>query len=324
MRSAIQYQPDRDQLALAAELEAPLAALLPIARLHRAGGGEDESTWRALSELGLLAATLDEARGGSGLGATELALIAIELGRNLASPAVFATMIALGAAKALASPSDSPRIAAAFPVEDSIWIDEPGANLLLARTDGGAALHAMPARPRVADVGTWGPRLMTGDIGPCLGRLGAREVQLMRLLDGAALAGIAEATLVMAVDYAKTREQFSRPIGSFQAIKHHCATMAIAARSARDLTTFAAVAIDTGRADALHRTESAFLVAAQAAIDNAGANIQIHGGIGFSAEAHPHLFLKRARLIAALGGGAEAAGRRVVAAHQSNDNRVED
>jgi len=320
----MQYQPDQDQLALAGAFEAPLAAILPIARLHREAGGENETTWRRLFELGLTSAALEEERGGSGLGATELALIGIELGRNLASPAIFATMIALGGAKRLVDSSDPPRIAAAFPVEDSIWIDESSANLLLARTNAGAALHAMPSGARVADEETWGARLMSGDIGPALRRLGPREVRLMRLLDAAALAGIADATLAMAVEYAKTREQFGRPIGSFQAIKHHCANMAIAARSARDLTTFAAVAIDTGRVDAPSRTESAFLVAAHAAIDNAGVNIQIHGGIGFSAEADPHLFLKRARLIAALGGGVEAAGRRVVAAYQSNSRRMEE
>ncbi len=323
MRSALQYQPDLDQLAIAGALEASLAALLPIARLHITGGGEDEATWEHLAELGVTTAALDEAHGGSALGATELALIAIELGRNLASPAVFATIIASAAAKDLVGVNEVPRIAAAFLADDRAWIDEGGANLLLARDDSGASLHALPVRPLVADEDTWGARLMTGDIGAPLRLLESREAQLLRLLDAAALSGIAEATLAMAVDYAKTREQFGRPIGSFQAVKHHCASMAIAARSARDLTTFAAVAIDIGRADALLRTESAFLVSAQAAIDNAGTNIQIHGGIGFSAEAQPHLFLKRARLLAAIGGGNEAAIRRVAAAHPSTDKRRE-
>src|SRR3546814_1614186 len=111
----------------------------------------------------------------------------------------------------------------------------------------------------------------------------------LRLIDAAALAGIAQAALQMGVDYAGLREQFGRPIGTFQAVKHHCANMAIAARCARDQVSFAAVAIDEGRADAALQVESALFVAGTAAIENAGKNIQIHGGIGFSDEADPHL-----------------------------------
>jgi alkylation response protein AidB-like acyl-CoA dehydrogenase len=155
---------------------------------------------------------------------------------------------------------------------------------------------------------------MTGPLGSALRTLDDRELQLLRLIDAAALAGIAQAALDMAVDYAKLREQFGRPIGSFQAIKHHCATMAIAARGAADAASFAAVAFDSERADTPHRIESALLFAAAGAIDNAGTNIQVHGGIGFSAEAEPHLLLKRAQLLAALAGGAEAMAERVAAA----------
>jgi alkylation response protein AidB-like acyl-CoA dehydrogenase len=312
MRPALQYQPDQEQLSLSAALETPLADLLPIARLHGNAIGEDDTVWRQLSALGVLTAGLGEARGGSGLGATELALIGIELGKHLAAPAIIATMVAGDGS------DESPRIATGFGGENPVWIEEPDASLLLVRTDAGATLHAMPKDGRVADDFIWGVRLMTGPIDEPVRELDLREASVLRLLDAAALAGIADATLAMAVDYAKTREQFGRPIGSFQAIKHHCATMAISARAARDLTTFAAVAIDTGRADAAHRTESAFLVAANAAIDNAGLNIQIHGGIGFSAEADPHLFLKRARLVTALGGGIEAAAVRIAAARITN------
>jgi alkylation response protein AidB-like acyl-CoA dehydrogenase len=131
------------------------------------------------------------------------------------------------------------------------------------------------------------------------------------LIDAAALAGIAGAALEMAVAYAGTREQFGRPIGSFQAVKHHCANMAIAARCARDQTSFASVALDDGRADAHLQVECAFFVAGMAALENSGKNIQIHGGMGFSDEADPHLFLKRARLQIAIGGGLEAANGRI-------------
>jgi alkylation response protein AidB-like acyl-CoA dehydrogenase len=74
---------------------------------------------------------------------------------------------------------------------------------------------------------------------------------------------------------------------------------------------FAAVAVDDGRSDAALQVECALWVAGSAALDNAGKNIQIHGGIGFSDEADPHLCLKRARLSVAIAGGLEAANRRI-------------
>jgi alkylation response protein AidB-like acyl-CoA dehydrogenase len=137
------------------------------------------------------------------------------------------------------------------------------------------------------------------------------QVLRLRLIDAASLAGAAQAALDMSVAYALSREQFGRPIGSFQAIKHHCANMAIAARCARDLTTFAALAIDEAREDAALQVESAVYVSGTAALENAGKNIQIHGGLGFSDEADPHLLLKRTRLQLALAGGLEAANERV-------------
>ncbi|MET0387380.1 MAG: acyl-CoA dehydrogenase family protein, partial [Polyangiales bacterium] len=125
------------------------------------------------------------------------------------------------------------------------------------------------------------------------------------------LAGIARAALDMAVAYAGLREQFGRPIGSYQAIKHHCANMALAARCAADQVSFAAVALDSGRDDAVLQVESAFYVAGSAAIESCGKNIQVHGGIGFSDEADPHILLKRARVIVDIAGGLEAAVTRI-------------
>lgn len=310
MHVSLRYQPDTEQLALVGELEAALADLLPLARAHQ-GGSESAEVWEQLAGLGILNAGVGEDRGGSGLGATELALIGVVLGRHLTSPALLATIATFGAALDL---NEAPRVTPTFGDGEALWTDEPGANLLLVRSAKGAALHAVPETARPVDEFTWGVRLMTGPLGPALRALDDRELQLLRLIDAAALAGIAQAALDMAVDYAKLREQFGRPIGSFQAIKHHCATMAIAARGAADAASFAAVAFDSERADTPHRVESALLYAAAAAIDNAGTNIQVHGGIGFSAEAEPHLLLKRARLLSALAGGAEAMAERVAAA----------
>src|SRR3546814_17584827 len=79
----------------------------------------------------------------------------------------------------------------------------------------------------------------------------------------------------------------------------------------RDQVSFAAVAIDEGRADAALQVESALFVAGTAAIENAGKNIQNPGGIGFSDEADPHLLLKRAQVLIAVAGGLAAANVRI-------------
>jgi alkylation response protein AidB-like acyl-CoA dehydrogenase len=139
----------------------------------------------------------------------------------------------------------------------------------------------------------------------------APQLLRLRLIDAAALAGISQAAVDMSVAYAGTRAQFGRPIGSFQAVKHHCANMVSAARRARDQTGFAAVAVDEGRDDAALQVECALFVAGLAALENAGKNIQIHGGMGFSDEADPHLLLKRAQVLTAIAGGLEAANERI-------------
>jgi alkylation response protein AidB-like acyl-CoA dehydrogenase len=101
----------------------------------------------------------------------------------------------------------------------------------------------------------------------------------------------------MAVEYAKTREQFGRPIGSFQAIKHICADMAIRCEAAACQTAFASLVLAEGHDGVAFHATSSKLVAAAAAVKNASQNIQVHGAIGFTAEADPHLFLKRAHVI---------------------------
>jgi hypothetical protein len=242
----------------------------------------------------------------------------MSLGSRLASPGVLATIGAAharlgGSAVAL---SGRPRAAAAYRHEGRIIIvDEPEAALLLLRDPEGATLHdSRSCVSRTVDDRLWLATLReTAEVGEPLARFDDSALARLRLIDAAALAGIAAAALEMSVAYARTREQFGRPIGSFQAVKHHCANMAIAARCARDQASFAAVALDEGRADAQLQVECAFLVAGSAALDNAGKNIQIQGGMGFSDEADPHLFLKRARLLIAIAGGLEAASARIAA-----------
>jgi alkylation response protein AidB-like acyl-CoA dehydrogenase len=305
------YHPSADQFAVAAALEESLADLLPLSRLHTAAH-ESEATWAGLEEIGLFTIAASEESGGSGLGVVEEALIALGLGRHLASPGVLAT---IGAAPLQAA--GTRRTAAAYRQgRKIIVVDEPGAQCLLLREGGNACLHAADlGGARTLDDRLWRSSLREADgVGEPLARLDQDQLLRLRLLDAAALAGIAESALQAAVAYAGLRQQFGKPIGSFQAVKHHCANMVTSARCARDQASYAAVALAEGRADARLQVECALLVAGTAALDNAGLNIQIHGGIGFSDEADAHLFLKRAQVLIAVAGGLEAANRRVAEA----------
>jgi alkylation response protein AidB-like acyl-CoA dehydrogenase len=318
------YHPSSDQLALASTIDESLATLLPLARLHRSPV-EDAATWSGLDDIGIFGIGTSEEEGGSGLGAAEEALIVMALGRRLAAPAVLAT---IGAAHGMPAGAGSPgprgtasanlvrrrRVAAAYRRgQRVIVVEDTDADLALLRDADGATLHELDScNLSPIDDRLWLAGLHEAvRLGEPLARFDSRQLLRLRLIDAAALAGIAQAALEMAVAYAGVRSQFGRPIGSFQAVKHHCANMAIAARCARDQASFAAVAIDEGRADAPLQVECALFVAGTAALEVAGKNIQIHGGMGFSDEADPHLLLKRAQLLLAVAGGLEAANERI-------------
>jgi alkylation response protein AidB-like acyl-CoA dehydrogenase len=121
-----------------------------------------------------------------------------------------------------------------------------------------------------------------------------------QVLTGALCVGIAAATLDLAVAYAKERMQFGSVIGTFQAVKHLCADMLVRTESARVAVQAAAVTADQPEVgDAVRAAAGAALVATEAAIANAKACIQVHGGMGFTWELPIHLYLKRARVLAA-------------------------
>lgn len=141
----------------------------------------------------------------------------------------------------------------------------------------------------------------SGVRGEMLGEAGAAAPALSRTLDLAAIAlanesvGAAQKVLEDSVAYAKTRVQFGRPIGSFQAIKHKCADMLLEVELARSAASYAAVAAaaNSDEVPALASLAKAF--ASDAFFRVARDNIQIHGGIGFTWEQDMHLYFKRAK-----------------------------
>ena len=130
-----------------------------------------------------------------------------------------------------------------------------------------------------------GRRIVTGVLDRAAAGLAAEQV------------GGAQRALDMAVEYAKTRRQFGRIIGSFQAIKHKCADMLVEVESARSAAEYAAWTLDEAD-DPGHRAEVAGMakvLCSEAYVHVAGENIQVHGGIGFTWEHPAHLYYKRAK-----------------------------
>jgi alkylation response protein AidB-like acyl-CoA dehydrogenase len=182
--------------------------------------------------------------------------------------------------------------------------------LAVATTDAGLSLFAVagPAdgltrRALPALDQTRGLARLTFDRTPArlVGEPGAARALLDRTLDVAAVAlaaeqlGGAQRALDMAVEYAKVRQQFGRPIGSFQAIKHRCADLLLEVESLRSAVGYAAAAVAAGSTEVPVLASLLKAYASEVYSHVAGENIQIHGGIGFTWEHDAHLYLKRAK-----------------------------
>lgn len=124
----------------------------------------------------------------------------------------------------------------------------------------------------------------------------ARSMEVGGALATAAFCvGLARSCTERSVEYAMNRQQFDRPIASFQAIKHLCAEMAVRAELARHAVYAAAVLLDeAGEGDVMRSVSGAKLLASEAAIMNGRTATQVHGGMGFTWEVDIHLYLKRA------------------------------
>jgi alkylation response protein AidB-like acyl-CoA dehydrogenase len=124
---------------------------------------------------------------------------------------------------------------------------------------------------------------------------------LTQALDVAAAALVAEmvggmqCTLDITVEYAKTRKQFGKPIGMFQAVQHQCADMYLETESARSAVYYAAWALEENAPDAAVAVSIAKMYASDAARTVGNHGIQVHGGMGFTWENDLHLYYRRAK-----------------------------
>jgi alkylation response protein AidB-like acyl-CoA dehydrogenase len=190
--------------------------------------------------------------------------------------------------------------------------------LVVARSTAGPSLFAVdrgapglcaapmttldPTRPMAALTFDQAPAVLIGAEGQG-GRLMSRVLDLACVALGAEQAGGARRCLQMSVGYARTRFQFGRPIGSFQAVKHKCADMLVRVELAEAAAREAARLADEAAPEFGVAAATAHICCSQAYLFAATENIQVHGGIGFTWEHPAHLYFRRAKSSELLFGG---------------------
>jgi 3-oxochol-4-en-24-oyl-CoA dehydrogenase len=291
------------------------------------GSSHPQNVWQAAAEQGWLGLAVAEEHGGSGFGPAELAVVLEAQGRELSPgpflPTVAASLVidrcahdplraqllpglvdgstvgALGTAGSIVVGSDldvtgeAPAVLGAPDADILVLIAGEDVVVVDAAAEGVTvtALEPLDTSRSIASVALRG---VTVDADSVLRGAARRARTAFRILASAEAVGVAWATLEMAVEYAKVREQFGRTIGTFQAVKHHAANMLVNAEQ-----TTAAV-WDAARADDLDIAWFPAAVAAshavRAQVFNAQNNIQLHGGIGFTWEHDAHLYWRRAKV----------------------------
>jgi alkylation response protein AidB-like acyl-CoA dehydrogenase len=288
--------------------------------------------WSVLVDAGWVGLEVPEQFGGAGVTFAEVAVICEEMGRAAsANNYLGSAVLAIGALKAL-QPSDtrdrlladvaSGAIRVAVALEPLEFVpDAEGADRILVITNGRVAEAAMTVTPQPVLDETRRLATVTADgveASEVLRFDGDPHKQIKRLHERAAVAiacdslGLSEAMLGATVSYAKVRQQFGRPIGSFQAVKHACADMQVSISVARQLVSAAVEAVAEDRPDAGVATAMAKSYTCSAAVDIAGKAMQLHGGIGYTWESGIHVYLKRAMLNRSLF-GSPAAHRKALA-----------
>jgi alkylation response protein AidB-like acyl-CoA dehydrogenase len=263
----------------------------------------DADLWRQMANLGWLSVDLPPEDGGFGTGFVETAILLEEIGRALAPVPYLPTILAIAALhrageSALVRDLSSGQRIGAVGWERQLAVSAPQADVVVtATTDGVTVLDAAgitrePAMDLTRTVG-WleGPGRQVGDAAAAQDLLERGAVGTSALLLGGATK-----VLEMATQYAKDRRQFGRPIGSFQAIKHHCANMLVDVEGMRSVVYWAAWCVDEHHPDASIAASAAKAWCAEAGPRVIGTGLQIHGGVGFTWDHDLHLYLKRANL----------------------------
>jgi alkylation response protein AidB-like acyl-CoA dehydrogenase len=257
-----------------------------------------EPTWAQLAELGWTGAAVAEEHGGAGLSFLEEAVLHEEAGRALLHAPLWSTSCLLpfldGDDQAAAASGAVSWTIALGPLVadldtathvavvggDTIWQLEGFERELLATNDATRPLG-------VVSGGEPGRALASSDVLPALR---SRSLAILAL----EAVGVGTRALELAVDYARTREQFGRIVGTYQAVSHPLATSFVELELARSLAWWAAWCVANDEPDAAVAAASAKSEAAEAAVAACERAIQAHGGIGFTWEHALHRLYKRA------------------------------
>jgi alkylation response protein AidB-like acyl-CoA dehydrogenase len=321
-----------DHQALASTIRDFLAkhrALSQGRQMLEAGPESLPPFWAEAGALGWLGLHLPEAAGGSGFGLLEAVVVAEELGRALTPGPFAATMIASAVINAAGASELTDRylpglaegsLVGAVALEAGLSAAD-GRLTGSARTvlgGGLAGVLLLPVGDDVAVVEAGAPGVsvtVPRNIDPAhrsasvtLSSVTAQIIpngrglllDLARLLLSAEAAGVARECTERAAAHAKVRVQFGRPIGVFQAVKHHCANMAVASELAAAAVWDAARSTGKGGDQLRYATAIAAALAIPGAVRNAELHIQVLGGIGYTWEHDAHLFFRRALAIEAL------------------------
>ncbi|KYC29090.1 Butyryl-CoA dehydrogenase [Sterolibacterium denitrificans] len=288
--------------------------------------GRSAALWNLLAEQGLTAFSIAEAAGGLGLTDVDWVPIAQEVGYfALPEPLLDTAWLGVGILAALPDGAaalrdewlgriaeGSARIAIGGPLNPLV-ADAHVADLLLLHHNG--EVHAVPraavkltANPGIEQSRRlfrveWTPSAQTRIADAAQGQLIWQQTVNRGVLAVAAqLIGLAGRMLDISVDYSVDRKQFGKPIGSFQALKHYMADVAVKIEFARPVLHRAAYALAQEQQRAAVHASHAFLAALDAALHAAKKGIQVHGAMGYTWEVDLQIFMKRAWVLAAAWG----------------------
>ena len=299
--------------------------------------GFEPAVLRPMGEAGWIGLAVPEENGGTGLGMGEMVALAEEMGRALAPEPLTACQLS---AHLLTGHDLLGSALTGEAVVLTAWQDRANTLAPAAGAEGprsfvpmaagathflwpvGEALHIVPreaaevtteATQDGGHLGAVRPR----ELGPAIGAAGG-QMRLREALDRAALATAAEllggmeAALAMTLDYLRTRQQFGKIIGTFQALQHKAADARMQLSLCRAAVEQAAAALDAGATgDAASAIVSrAKARASEAAMAVQQACVQLHGGIGYTDDYDVGLYLRRAMVLAPLFGGAALHRRR--------------
>ena len=318
---------DEDREALRSTARDLLAELCPPAAVRAAWTQQpDPAAWNALADAGALAVLVPDSEGGLGLDETYLVGVVEEAGRAAlphpltATALVAAPLGVTGTTVATDLGAANPTVTTDLRASNAIIPAATYAEALLLRSDDGLRLYeadeveiepveTVDGSRQCARVRPLTPgELVTNDAA-------AVEAAFERGVLGTAaeLLGLSRRMLEITVGYAAQRHQFGKPIGSFQAVKHHLANARIQIEFAGPAVLYAAYATAHGLGDAGRAVSQAKWLTGNAAAATGRAALQCHGAIGYTTEHDLHLYLKRSWALARSWGGADYHADRVAA-----------